>query len=167
MSDKAWYLVYSKPQQETVALRNLEQQDYQVYMPNLTENKRVRGVYKPVTGPMFPRYLFIELDSQFDNWSPIRSTRGVSGLVRFGQQAARVPTDFIHGLQQNAERLSDWMMQAAKFNAGDKVMLMDGPFKGYEAVFQTQKGHERAVVLLEIANRHTQLAVKMDMLEKA
>mgnify|MGYP000091062149 CR=1 FL=1 len=93
MSDKAWYLVYSKPQQETVALRNLEQQDYHAYLPCLTEKKRVRGVYKSVTGPMFPRYLFIELDSQFDNWSPIRSTRGVSGLVRFGQQAARVPTD--------------------------------------------------------------------------
>ncbi len=167
MSDKAWYLVYSKPQQETVALRNLEQQDYHAYLPCLTEKKRVRGVYKSVTGPMFPRYLFIELDSQFDNWSPIRSTRGVSGLVRFGQQAARVPTDFIQGLQHNAERLSELLIQAAKFSEGDTVMLMDGPFKGYEAVFQSQKGHERAIVLLDIANRHTQLAVNMDMLEKA
>ncbi len=167
MTSRAWYLVYSKPQQEMVALRNLEQQDYHAYLPTLSEKKRVRGIHKTVSGPMFPRYLFIELDTQFDNWSPIRSTRGVSGLVRFGQQAARVPTDFILGLQRNAERLSEWVIQAARFNQGDTVMLMDGPFKGYEAVFQSQKGHERAIVLLDIANRHTQLAVDMDMLEKA
>ena len=167
MTSRAWYLVYSKPQQEMVALRNLEQQDYHAYLPTLSEKKRVRGIHKTVSGPMFPRYLFIELDTQFDNWSPIRSTRGVSGLVRFGQQAARVPTDFILGLQHNAERLSEWVIQAARFNQGDTVMLMDGPFKGYEAVFQSQKGHERAIVLLDIANRHTQLAVDMDMLEKA
>ena len=167
MTSRAWYLVYSKPQQEMVALRNLEQQDYHAYLPTLSEKKRVRGIHKTVSGPMFPRYLFIELDTQFDNWSPIRSTRGVSGLVRFGQQAARVPTDFILGLQHNAERLSEWVIQAARFNQGDTVMLMDGPFKGYEAVFQSQKGHERAIVLLDIANRHTQLAVNMDMLEKA
>ena len=167
MTSRAWYLVYSKPQQEMVALRNLEQQDYHAYLPTLSEKKRVRGIHKTVSGPMFPRYLFIELDTQFDNWSPIRSTRGVSGMVRFGQQAARVPTDFILGLQHNAERLSEWVIQAARFNQGDTVMLMDGPFKGYEAVFQSQKGHERAIVLLDIANRHTQLAVNMDMLEKA
>ena len=166
MTSKAWYLVYSKPQQEIVALRNLEQQAYHAYLPLLSEKKRVRGIHKTVSGPMFPRYLFVELDAQFDNWSPIRSTRGVSGLVRFGQQAARVPTDFILGLQENAERLREWVIQAAKFNPGDTVTLMDGPFKGYEAVFQTRKGHERAIVLLDIANRHTQLAVDMDMLEK-
>jgi len=165
--NRSWYLIYTKPQQEDVALRNLEQQDYSVYLPRITEKKRVRGMQQEVTGPMFPRYLFIELNQEFDNWSPIRSTRGVSGLVRFGLQPARVPGDFIRGLQDGAERLSELMLQAARFNLGDKVIMMDGPFKGYEAVFQAQKGTERAIVLLEIANRHTQLQVGIDEIDSA
>ena len=155
MFDKAWYLVYSKPKQEDVAVRNLEQQDYSVYLPYLTEKKRVRGALRDVTGPMFPRYLFIELDQRFDNWSPIRSTRGVSGMVRFGMQPARVPSDFITCLQANAQRMTEVLAQAQKFSQGDKVVVLEGPFKGYEVVFQAQKGAERAVVLLEIANRYT------------
>ena len=165
MTGKAWYLVYTKPRQEGVAVRNLERQAYSVYVPYVTEKKRVRGALREVTELLFPRYLFIELDTQFDNWSPIRSTRGVSGLVRFGMQAARVPADLVTGLQTHAARLTDLMLQTERFSEGDKVILLDGPFKGYEVIFQAQKGAERAVVLLDIANRYTQLNVDMEALE--
>lgn len=166
MSDKAWYLLYTKPQQEEVAVRNLEQQDYSVYLPFLTEKKRTRGAVQDVTTPMFPRYLFIELSLQHDNWSPIRSTRGVSGLVRFGLQPACVPTDLIEQLQANADRLNDWAMYADRFSEGDKVTMIDGAFKGYEMIFQAQKGTERAIVLLDIASQHTQLQVNINELEQ-
>jgi transcriptional antiterminator RfaH len=44
-----------------------------------------------VTEPMFSCYLFIQLDDQSQNWDTIRSTLGVSKLVSFGPQPAKVP----------------------------------------------------------------------------
>ena len=34
-----WYLIYTKPRQEKVALQNLEQQGYQCYLPLLPKEK--------------------------------------------------------------------------------------------------------------------------------
>ena len=48
---------------------------------------------------MFPRYLFIQLDRENDNWMPIRSTIGVQNLVQFGGIAARVPDNLISDLR--------------------------------------------------------------------
>ena len=42
----------------------------------------------PVVEPVFPRYLFVRLDFGVTNLAPIRSTLGVSDLVRFGEQRA-------------------------------------------------------------------------------
>jgi hypothetical protein len=46
---------------------------------------------------LFARYLFTELDSNSTakSWSPIRSTLGVSRLLTFGDEPAKVPTHLI------------------------------------------------------------------------
>src|SRR5215210_7146750 len=88
---KGWYLVYAKPRQESVAQTNLVRQGYETYLPLVRQTVKRQGRRVTVVGPMFPRYLFIRLDTQSDNWAPIRSTLGVVSLVRFGQQAPQVP----------------------------------------------------------------------------
>src|SRR3989338_3344929 len=96
---KSWYLIYSKPQQERMAEENLERQGYQVYLPFIELRKRRGTQYKIITEPLFPRYLFIYLSDQTDNWGPIRSTYGVTSLVRFGGIPASVPDVLIDTLQ--------------------------------------------------------------------
>jgi hypothetical protein len=88
----AWYLVHTKPRQEEVALANLERQGYECYLPQMRIERIRRRKAEVATEPMFPRYLFIRLDSsdQGKSRSPIRSTLGVSQLVHFGARAAKV-----------------------------------------------------------------------------
>ena len=59
---KSWYLVYTKPRQEEVALTNLTRQGYGVYLPRLRQLRKRSGKQVPVVEPLFPRYLFIHLD---------------------------------------------------------------------------------------------------------
>ena len=92
---KSWYLVYTKPRQEALAQANLERQDYGVYLPKVRQMRRRRGKQEAVVEPLFPRYLFIHLDTQSDNWGPIRSTFGVASLVRFGSEPAQVPDELV------------------------------------------------------------------------
>jgi transcriptional antiterminator RfaH len=155
--NSAWYLVYTKPIKERVALKNLEQQDYAAYLPLMKIKKRRRGKYVELIEPTFPRYLFINLDRENDNWGSIRSTIGVAGLVRFGQFPAKVPDHLIAYLQQQELAGPESDKDRPLFVAGDKVKVAAGPFAGHDAVFKAEKAGDRVLVLLDIANRFTQL----------
>jgi transcriptional antiterminator RfaH len=65
----------------------------------MRNRKRVRGRYRSLVEPMFPRYLFIQLDDEGDDWGPIRSTIGVANMVRFGMMPARVPDGLVQLLR--------------------------------------------------------------------
>ncbi|NIM28459.1 MAG: transcription/translation regulatory transformer protein RfaH [Gammaproteobacteria bacterium] len=164
---KAWYLVYSKPQQERLALENLERQGYASYLPMIRNRRRIRGKYTSVIEPMFPRYLFVHLSDETDNWGPIRSTIGVANLVRFGARAARVPDSLI-GAMLEREEDGVQIVVAPQAEPGDRVRIVEGVMAGYEAIFQAKTGKERVVLLLQLAEDKTaRVQVGMDDIELA
>ena len=89
--------VHTEVRQEALALTNLNRQGFECYVPMLRIKKLRRHKATLVEEPMFPRYLFIRLKTSGSgqSWSPIRSTLGVSQLVRFGGQPAVVDSKLI------------------------------------------------------------------------
>lgn len=164
---QAWYLVYSKPRQEHVALENLLRQGYSGYLPLLRERRRRQGRLRTVDGPMFPRYLFVRLSDETDDWGPIRSTIGVVSLVRFGGRAARVPDDLIAVLYAAENGQGVYEPPVPALRPGDAVRIVDGVMAGYEAIFQARSGHERVLLLLEIAGKSARIEVDADHVEPA
>ena len=146
---KAWYLIQSKPRQEAVAETHLARQAYTVYLPWHQVTKRKRQQLVASKEPMFARYLFIQLDQGVDNWAPIRSTRGVQNLVRFGGMPARLPDQLIACLYER-EHQNEHTEPVQTFQEGQIVRLMDGPLRGYEAIFKATSGQQRAYVLLDL-----------------
>jgi transcriptional antiterminator RfaH len=163
--DKRWYLVYCKPRQEKTALLNLARQGYESYLPLMREPRRRHGRRVSVVAPMFPRYLFVHLDQTTDNWGPIRSTVGVASMVRFGQRATPIPDSLIDCLRgrEDEEGIQNVMPEALK--SGARVRILDGPFTGYEGIFQVRTGKERVVVLLDILGRQARASVDESALE--
>ncbi len=151
---RAWYLIYSKPQQERLALDNLERQGYPSYLPLIRNRRRRKGRYASIIEPMFPRYLFVHLSDETDNWGPIRSTIGVVNMVRFGMQAARVPDSLIEIMQERDDE-GVQTLASPEFKAGDQVRIVEGVMAGYEAIFQARSGKERVVLLLQLAQDRT------------
>ena len=163
---KSWYLVYTKPRGEETALANLARQGYEVYFPRVQlMRKRQRG-RMAVVEPLFPRYLFIRLDNQSDNWAPIRSTLGVTSLVRFGHEPAKVPDDLIRFLQQqeDSDGLRHWTDPAIE--AGDHVRVADGAFQGYKGILLARSSRERVFVLLDILGKQVRMNLPYDQLER-
>lgn len=154
-----WYVVHTKPRQEPRALLNLEQQGYACYLPTLAVEKIRQGTLVVEDEPLFPRYLFIQLDptQSGKSWSPIRSTKGVSRLVTFGTEPAKVDPQLIHTLRQRPEQLSPEPQRL--FNPGERVIITDGPFAGLDAVYQMTDGERRAMVLIELLSKPTRLTV--------
>jgi transcriptional antiterminator RfaH len=161
----AWHLVYTKAQQEDIALVNLERQGYTCYLPKLRIEKIRRRIAEVKIEPMFPRYLFVRLDlgGKGKSWTPIRSTQGVQQLIYFGSRAAQVD-----------DRLIDWLRQRemerpteAMFKPGEAVVITDGPFAGIEAIFQMADAERRAMVLLEILSKPVSMQIDSGQLRKA
>lgn len=153
-----WYLVHTKPRQEARALENLQRQQYACLLPMLRVERVRQRRLAVVEEPLFPRYLFIELTEEL-NWGPIRSTLGVSNLVRFGGAAAKVPSAVVEALQQEqAERLREAPARPL-FRPGQEVRLTAGPFAGLQAVFQMADGEARAMVLIELLGKQARLSV--------
>src|SRR5689334_5221168 len=94
-----WYLVYTKPAGEGTARDNLSRQAYEVYLPRVLEPVRRGGRWLERIAALFPRYLFVRLNEGWQSLGPVRSSVGVSGVVRFGSRYAVVPDALVSGLQ--------------------------------------------------------------------
>jgi transcriptional antiterminator RfaH len=155
----AWYVVHTKPRQEVRALENLEKQGFTCFLPMMQAQKLRAQRVQLVTEPMFSRYLFIQLDDQTQNWAPIRSTLGVSKLVRFGTTPAKVPSALVNFLR---EAPSDVLRRM--FEPGDSVLVANGPLKGLEGKYLAHDGETRAFVLIDLLGQPQRLRMTMDSL---
>jgi transcriptional antiterminator RfaH len=161
-----WYLIHTKPRQENIALENLQQQGYSCYLPLLNVEKIRRGKLAIILEALFPRYLFIQLDTALSSqsWTPIRSTKGVNRLVAFGGQPAKVDEALVFLLMQSEENQPERLQKM--FAEGDKVQLTQGAFARLEGIYQMADGETRAMVLIEILNKPVRIAVEPAELRK-
>jgi transcriptional antiterminator RfaH len=164
---KRWHVVHSKPRREQQALENLERQGYTCFLPTLDVEKIARGKFQIATEPLFPRYVFIQLEHATKNaglnmqsWAPIRSTLGVQRLVSFGASPAVVDDALIAELATHNATLQT---PVAIFEANDSVVIKQGAFAGVEGLYQrlTQlpSGEARAFVLIELLNKTSVLSI--------
>jgi transcriptional antiterminator RfaH len=158
-----WYLVYTKPRQEKIALEELENQDYIVYLPLINVEKIVRGTRTLAREPLFARYLFIRLDTLgTKSWAPIRSTKGVANLVSFGTNPVPVADDLVNAIEAGLQEAP----VVLHHKQGELVIITSGPFRGIEAVFQTYDGDHRAVILLSLMGKDIRATQDLAQLKK-
>lgn len=165
VTQKHWYLVHSKPREEEVAKANLERQGYIVYLPLCKLFRRRMGRRLQVIGPLFPRYLFIQLESGIDDWRPIRSTRGVATLVRFGTEPALVPQALIGMLMARADTTGVHILPGKEFRPGERVRVREGVMEGYEAILLAQSARDRVILLLDIVGKQIRVEVEAAHIE--
>ncbi len=146
---KKWYLIQTKPQQEDIASQNLSNQDFDVFHP--------KAIIKNKTVSLFPRYLFIQLDDKNQNWTPIRSTRGVANFVRFGLSFAIVPNNIIKLIKINQQQTIEKLINIYSHQKGDSIEIKSGVFKGQKSVFQNYNSQDRVTVLLKLIGQQQEL----------
>lgn len=159
-----WYLVHTKRAGEAVAEANLQRQGYKVYLPRLAQAVRRRGRWQDRIVALFPRYLFLGLNEGSQTLGPVRSTVGVSNVVRFGLRYANVPDELIDALRTTEDPESGLhrMRVSSLPEPGAMVKIADGPFSGLEGVFEREFGGDRVLVLLNLLGQSTPVQVPID-----
>lgn len=145
-----WYAVRSKPRKEDVLWKQLQVQGYEVFYPRLrvhTVNPRARQVKA-----YFPGYMFVQADLVQTGLSAFKWMPHSLGLVAFGDEPSIVPENLIYAIQRRVEEIASAGGELFDgLRSGDSVVISDGPFAGYEAIFDTRlPGSQRVRVLLQL-----------------
>ena len=164
--EDTWFVVLTKPRMEALAQLNLERQGYLCYAPRILEERVVRKQLVRREVPLFPRYLFIQPGEAMSLYS-VRSTLGVAQLVSFGPQKTpgRVPAITIQALKTE-EALRSQTKPLGAFKAGEKVLILEGPFQGLVGVFDLVSADDRVTVLVDFLGKVTRLPLSPALIEK-
>jgi transcription antitermination factor NusG len=148
-----WYVMHSKPCKEEFLWNQLRARAIECFYPCmhlLISNSRARK-----DRPYFPGYVFIHTDLEKVGLSALRWMPGAAGVVAFGGEPAWVPENLINAIRRRLEQVnmvSDEELTGLK--AGDPVVICDGPFEGYQAIFDAHlSSDERVRVLLSLLNK--------------
>jgi transcriptional antiterminator RfaH len=162
----SWFAVYTKPRQEQIALENLERQDFRCFLPMAINPYQRRSALKLRIEPLFPRYLFLNVIADQQSLGPVRSTRGVATIVRFGMELARLPETVIRTINQRCDPDTGLVkLDPAPVNPGDKVKVFDGPLAGLEGIFKERKGQNRALLMTKLLGTVSTVEVEAMLLQ--
>ena len=160
-----WFLAYTKPRQEKLAQDNLLRQGFGVYLPLYKKFRRTELGPVAVFEPMFPRYLFFRPGHAGQSIAAVRSTKGVTTLVRFGFEPAVVDDGLLQRIRRiEQDRDQATLLELSQLKAGQTVRLQHAALSGVEGVIQNVSS-KRVAVLLEILGRPTVVQLEHHQVE--
>jgi transcriptional antiterminator RfaH len=157
-----WYALRSKSRKEDAVWRQLQTQGYEVFYPCLRVhpvNPRSRKIV-----PYFPGYLFVEVDLEKSGISVFQWMPHTVGLVSFGGEPSIVPENLVLAIQKRVDEINAAGGEIFDgLRPGETVWISNGPFQGYEAIFDGRlPGSERVRVLLEFLGNRRKVPVVLD-----
>jgi len=156
-----WYVLQHKPAQGDRALHNLQNQEVPCFYPKIEVEKVRAGKRVKKLEPLFPGYIFINLEQTDPVWAKLRSTLGVLRVVSFAGKPAAIDDAVIQQIKASMEKVA----AQGGIKKGQKVELEDGPFKGINAIFQAYDGEERAIVLITFMQKQQTVKVPISTLK--
>jgi len=160
---KRWYAVHTHPRAETCVVRNLNRQGFDIYLPMYLKKRRHARRIDWVQAPLFPRYLFVEMNLENVRWRSIQSTMGVLNLVCFGEKPIPVPQNVITILKScEDENCLIKFVGQSRFDPGDEVQILDGAFGDSIGVIKEKYSHDRVTLLLKMMGRQIRVNTSLE-----
>lgn len=177
--EKLWYVVTTYVGHETNVKEKLEARTesmgmqeniFRVIIPETVEIETLKdGSQKEKKKKMFPGYVFVEMVMSDEAWYAVRNTPGVTGFIGSSGKGAK-PTPL---LPQEIDRILVNMGISrvdieSELKVGDKVNVVDGPFKGMMGTIDTiDAENNRLNVLIDLFGQETPVEVELFQVNKA
>jgi transcriptional antiterminator RfaH len=164
--DALWFCLKSQPKHEHIAAAHLRQNSaVGVFLPRIRFKRATRRGTVWVTEALFPGYLFARFDWQ-STLRQVQHSRGVRGVVHFGERWPAIPDAVILELQQ-AVGATGLHTIPENLKPGDEVEITEGAMRGLRAVVtRVLPGRERIAVLMEFLGRQTMIELPRHFLIK-
>lgn len=176
--EKLWYVVNTYSGHEYKVKEKLESkiesmglQDniFRIVIPETTEVEVKDDVQKEHKKKMFPGYILVEMNMSDESWYIVRNTPGVTGFIGSSGKGAK-PTPLLP--QEIDKILANMGMSRVNLESemaiGDKVNIVDGPFKGMSGKVDTiDTENNRLNVLIDLFGQETPVEVELFQVNKA
>lgn len=161
---KRWYVVNTKPRNEDRAAMNLLNGGIEVLAPKLKLRKFKEGKFVHAVEPMFPGYIFVRFHP-VDEFRMVKYARGVKTIVHFGGRIIPLQDEMIEFIRTKLEN-GVASIEKAKIGKGEKILIKNGPFKGFSGIFESElDGKERVAILLEGVNYCAKMEIDRDLID--
>ena len=182
-----WYVVHTYSGMENRVLQNLENrvsslnmEDYifEIVVPTEEVTEIRNGQRKQIRRTVLPGYVLVRMDLTDESWSTVRHTPSVTGFVGHSNQPVPLSLDEVEKMLAPAVIAAATAtsegpskrkkkVEVADFNAGDSVMVVDGPFAGVHAtITEINANAQRLKALVEILGRETPVDLTFAQIQK-
>lgn len=160
MVTPVWYVVHVKPRCEKKLAEYCAKNTVTCDLPLREETKIYQRRRVTVTKPVFPGYCFLHYDDR-QRVTVLKSNLLVRTLKVFDQEQLVRELEQVH----QALAVDPTLDACAAFQAGKRVAIRSGPFRGLEGVVQMVRGKARVVLNVEMIGRGLAVEVGIEMLE--
>lgn len=167
VSNANWYVAFTHVHAEAKAALNLTHQGYTVFFPRFRKRRSHARKIEIVSAPLFPRYVFVQMDTATQRWRSIGSTIGVAHLVCHGDRPAIVPDRVIAELRSREDAEGLFLLDKPTFATGDKIRVRYGAFCDSLGLFEGMTDRQRVTVLLDLLGRKVRVAMDSGGIEAA
>jgi transcription antitermination factor NusG len=143
-----WVVLKTQPRRELLAAHAVRARGAQAYVPMLPPKRR-----DGLATPLFPGYLFAHVELDSDDLVRIRSAPGIAYVLPRASAPAFIPNEVIDAIRRRLGDPTDGVIHP-QFKPGQRVTIVEGPFKWVEAVVDRNlSAVGRVRVLLDFVHR--------------
>lgn len=163
-----WYLIHTKPHAEELVQHNLKQHRINNYLPKLLTRRVGRRTL--TEAPLFPGYIFFQLESTSRYWAYLRWMPGVAYLLTDELGPVSLPPDLVTEIAEREARKRHETVEklTRPFDLNEPLQLISGPLAGLDAVFDRPLSSAgRVQVLINLLGRQTRVTVEASALRRS
>ena len=160
----SWYIVQFKPNGHKIALRNLQRQGFDTFLPMHEVTRRTAVKFETVIQPVFAGYMFLACYPEQAPWRKINSTYGISRMLSFAEGPKPIPEALITGLRARCDNVGK-VNPVENFEAGRSVEVHSGPFANFIATVEQMAGDARVWILLDFMSKETRVQVDRQQIQ--
>ncbi|NNG02453.1 MAG: UpxY family transcription antiterminator [Desulfobacteraceae bacterium] len=161
----AWYVVHTKSRFENVVYDGFCKKSLDTFLPKIKVRSKRRDRKLMINVPLFPGYLFVRTNLNPYEHLEIVKTVGAVKLIGNQTGPVSVPDETIESLKIMVAANQD-VATGSRFEKGDRVIVVNGPFSGVVGTFSRYHGHQRVVVEIEALGQYAGVEVSEDDVEK-
>lgn len=154
IASPGWYVVQANPLKERFVRDRIADLGREVFLPLVSERRP--GSRRSRLNPLFPGYLFANLDPREGDLASVRWLVGVRRVLGDRDRPRPLEGDVVEAIRARTDR-SGRVRFGTQLRRGDKVRILDGPFAGFIGVLErvAHDPQQRVHVLLEMFHRLT------------
>jgi len=139
----SWAVAVTKLNCERLVEDQLIRQGFEPYLPRSRERIVVAGQVRFRERILFGRYIFVRA---IGVWHIVKRTFGIVNILQSGDKPALLQDSVIDELRSRHD--VHGCVELPKFQVGQSVRVLEGPFKGSLGLYQGMTSKQRESVLL-------------------